>query len=562
MVETIKAAEKPLRDIFCDDYVFNIPPYQRPYSWTTEETGELIDDLMTASQTEGKPSELSPYFLGSIVLIKSPDAPEADVVDGQQRLTTLTILFAALRDMQTDEDTRRDIEIFIKQRGNRMLGTDDRSRLTIRDRDAIFFRKHIQDGTEIPFDETELTDAQRNIVQNRQYLATTLEELGKEACERLYQFSAQRCFLVVVEASDQASAYRVFSVLNNRGMDLSPTDILKADIIGAINQEKQEKYTDVWESLEDGLGRDAFGELFSHIRMIHRKQKMRGTLEAEFNEFVRPKERPVAFIDDELRPAAKAFQLIRKASHSGSEHSDAINRYLSGLHLLDNQDWLSPAVKFISNPGSNAEEIKRFLIELDRLAYSMFIRRENINNRLSRYGAILKAIEGGNDIYVEEHLALTSREQIETIKALDGPIYETSRTRKQILLRLDEALSDGTAKYNLPIIQIEHVLPQTPGVESEWLKSFSDEAERSEWTHRLANLVLLSRYKNASASNYDFERKKSKYFLVDDATPFVLTNQVTQETSWKPSILHVRQTQLLKALKKLWRLEDDGGAEV
>ncbi len=556
MVESIKAAEKPLRDIFCDDYIFNIPPYQRPYSWTIEEAGELLDDLVDATDETGKPAELSPYFLGSIVLIKSPDAPEADVVDGQQRLTTLTIMFSALRDMHQDADTRRDIEIFIKQRGNKMLGTDERPRLTIRDRDAGFFYDQIQADEHSEYDETELTDSQRNIVVNRDFLRSKLEQLGQDVCERLYQFAAQRCYLVVVEASDQASAYRVFSVLNNRGMDLSPTDILKADIIGAIDQNKQEKYTEVWESLEDGLGRDAFGDLFAHIRMIHRKQKMRGTLEAEFNEYVRPKERPVAFIDDELRPATKAFQMIRKASHHGTDYSTEINRYLSGLHLLDNQDWLPPAIKFISGSGVNAESIRNFLTGLDRLAYSMFIRRVNINDRLIRYGAILKAIDNQQDFYNDDLLGLSAKEQQETISALNGAIYETARTRKQILLRLDEALSDGTAKYDLPIIQIEHVLPQTPHAESEWIKNFPDEYVRFGWTHSLANLVLLSRYKNASAKNYDFEDKKSKYFLVEDSTPFVLTSQVIQEAEWTPSVLERRQERLMGALKKLWRLDN------
>src|SRR2546423_15250991 len=96
---TLEAAEKTLLDIFCDKYLFRIPSYQRPYAWTTEQTSELLDDITTACGESGEVANASPYFLGSIVLIKEPQASEADVVDGQQRLTTLTILLSVLRDL-------------------------------------------------------------------------------------------------------------------------------------------------------------------------------------------------------------------------------------------------------------------------------------------------------------------------------------------------------------------------------------------------------------------------------------------------------------------------------
>jgi uncharacterized protein with ParB-like and HNH nuclease domain len=96
---TIEASEKPILEIFCDKYLVRIPSYQRPYASTTEQTGELLDDILTASGDHGEVVEQSPYFLGSIVLIKDPQKAEADVVDGQQRLTTLTILLCVLRDL-------------------------------------------------------------------------------------------------------------------------------------------------------------------------------------------------------------------------------------------------------------------------------------------------------------------------------------------------------------------------------------------------------------------------------------------------------------------------------
>src|SRR5207244_8414282 len=93
----IHGSEYPIKKIFSDDFVFTIPLYQRAYAWTTEESEELFQDLMRAMDSyEASIDDLPPYFLGSIVLIKG-DEPLAEVIDGQQRLITLTMLLAALR---------------------------------------------------------------------------------------------------------------------------------------------------------------------------------------------------------------------------------------------------------------------------------------------------------------------------------------------------------------------------------------------------------------------------------------------------------------------------------
>lgn len=98
MTRTIVAHEQALAKVFSDDFVFRIPGYQRPYAWTTEQARELLDDLLAFMQAEsGAVEDMAPYFLGSIVLIKQEASPGADVVDGQQRLTTLTLLLSAIR---------------------------------------------------------------------------------------------------------------------------------------------------------------------------------------------------------------------------------------------------------------------------------------------------------------------------------------------------------------------------------------------------------------------------------------------------------------------------------
>src|ERR1700760_3860660 len=100
MTTKIEAHERTVGDIFSDLYQFEIPPYQRPYAWEEEQARELLIDLLDAMDNGDVSGGL--YFLGSIVLVKPPADSRARVIDGQQRLTTMTILLSVLRDLTTD----------------------------------------------------------------------------------------------------------------------------------------------------------------------------------------------------------------------------------------------------------------------------------------------------------------------------------------------------------------------------------------------------------------------------------------------------------------------------
>ena len=140
----IQGTERPIAKIFSDDYVFTVPNYQRPYAWTTEEAGELFDDLVTAMENGKKPvEELNPYFLGSVVLIKDDKRPDAQIVDGQQRLVTLVILLSAIRALVGPKQAG-DISKRIYEKGDTILETPNRYRVTVRQRDKDFFQKYLE----------------------------------------------------------------------------------------------------------------------------------------------------------------------------------------------------------------------------------------------------------------------------------------------------------------------------------------------------------------------------------------------------------------------------------
>lgn len=558
MAELLKAIQKRLKDVFSDDYMFTIPVYQRPYAWTTDQADDLLDDLQDAVKRDPD----APYFLGSIVLIKEDDTPDSDVVDGQQRLTTLTILFCVLREL-APENERDDLDTFIREKGHRLRGTQDRFRLRLGKRDAAFFASNVQENDALSSllaaDGPQQTDSRELIRRNAKHFRKELTRLNPAERRRLAEFIVQQCYLVVVTAADRESAYRIFAVMNDRGMDLSPTDILKADIIGETPASEQEHYGERWEQIEDGLGREAFRDLFAHIRMIYAKAKLRATLQADFGDKVLDElDEDEPFIEQVLEPYAAVYEVVTRASFESRRDAEDVNVCLRHLGLLDNFDWVPPAMAFFRRNEGNYEAILQFSRALERVAYGLFVRRANINERLGRYAEILRLIEADPAAsHSGRPLELHAEEKTAILEKLDAPIYSPySRVMRPLLLRLNSALSEAGVTYNYPTISIEHVLPQSPPPDSEWIRWFSDPDEREYWTHRLANLVLLTFRKNARASNFEFARKKKEYFGRNDVTSFPLTTQVLAQETWTPAVLEERQRSLISVLKTEWSLDD------
>ena len=561
MSQVIKAAEKNLVAVFGDQYLFHIPLYQRPYAWTTEQVDELLDDLLDAMKRDST----GPYFLGSIVLIKKEKEPSSAVVDGQQRLTTLTMILCVLRSLAHTNDEKVELDEFIRQRGSSIKGTRDQFRLCLRDRDQPFFEHYVQTSENIDqLDGTNrsgLTDIQRRIVDNMDRIVRALKPLPDEERTNLATFIVRHCYLVVVTATDRDSAYRIFSVMNDRGLDLSPTDILKAETIGGIQEEEQALYGEEWESIEERLGRDNFRDLFTHIRMIHLKTKMRQTLQADFSKHILTRSTGQEFIKGTLIPYARVYETVRYASYESTLYAEEVNKYLGFMTRIDNSDWIPPAMAFFYRNSRDYKRVATFTKDLERLAYGLFIVRANVNGRIKRYAQVLNAIESGTDLSLPDSpLQLRDSEKEFILQRLNGDIYRwVPIARRVLLLRLDSlvAESESGATYDRKIVTVEHVLPQNPMENSEWTEWFPDEEKRCEWTHRLANLVILSRRKNSRASNWDFQRKKTLYFQRNGVSVYPLTTQVVNESEWTPRVLERRQKVLVSRLAREWRLVGD-----
>lgn len=557
-MKQINAGEYPLRKIFSSDFQFKIPDYQRPYSWGTEQALQLLDDLEGALERDTD----EPYFLGSIVLVKDGASPEAEVIDGQQRLTTLSILFAILRDLTRNDQLASELSELVLEPGKILAGTKPRPRLMLRKRDADFFRDFVQSAGQIAAlgqlpDGALNTDAQKAIRDNVNALVTRIVTWPDAKRQELAAMMGTGTFLVVVSTPDLASAHRIFSVMNARGLDLTAADIFKATVIGDVHADEQAAYADKWEQEEQDLGRDGFAELFLHIRMIFAKERARRELLLEFDQQVLKEYLPgkgAQFVDEVLIPYSDAYERLITQNYPMVAGWEKVNGWLRRLVQLDNSDWRPPALWALKHHATEPIYLDRFLAQLETLAASMLIRRVYATPRATRYAELLRQLERGLGLDCPA-FSLDPGERAETLGRLNGEIYLVQPVRKYVLLRLDDMLANEPGvSYRHKMITVEHVLPQNPKSESQWMSDFTLD-DRQHWTHRLANLVLLNRAKNSEAQTFDFDKKKIKYFGgPNGVATFALTTGVMREVAWTPAVLEERQARLIGLLAGEWGL--------
>lgn len=566
----ITGKEYRISDIFTSEFEYHIPSYQRPYAWEKEQAETLFDDLFDFYKNQPKDDN---YFLGSIVLIKEDDVskPYSDVIDGQQRLTSLTIFLSVAASLSKEARSRSELEQYLSEPGRELIGLEPKPRLFLRSKEEEFFRHYIQ---EVRVDELLSykldnaifdTEAKKHIRINCQAFRDRLIqhfEPDSDDYKNFIRFILTRCYLISVMTPSQASAFRVFSVMNSRGLDLLPIDIFKADIIGEIPASLQNAYTQKWEDMENELTRQGFNELFVHIRMIYAKEKLREELVANFKKKVISKiQTSEDFIDNVLRPYCRAFNTIRNCDYSStSEKSAEINDTLKWLNRVFNYDWIPATLKFMLNHGNDSDYLLYFLKKMERLAACLMATGQDINKRINRYCQILDEMDARASHSLSaplQSIELTEEEKVSFIAVLNGNIYYmTSRYRNFIIQRLDSFVSDGAATYDEKVFTIEHVLPQTVDDDSEWASLWPDTEKRNLWLHKIANLVPLARRINSAAQNYDFNEKKDKYFKNSrtGTTSYNLTTQVLSIPVWSEEVVEARQKELMKVFKEKWEL--------
>lgn len=536
MAQKIESDKLFVKDVFQKWY--RIPEYQRPYVWGSDQVIELLDDVYRARQSNSD----SQYFLGSMVLKKSDKKDgttkyeEYDLLDGQQRLTTLYLITAVIRDLtpKNNETRIKTCRETIYQVANPDDNIPERNRIVfdIRDKVRDFVDEYIKaDGGTLKTSDLELLSkkADEDIsIRNMGSAILTIQTFFKNgnSIDEFFPYLRSNVLMIYVAAEELEDAFHLFTVMNSRGIKLRNSDILKAENLSKIPDAiKRTKYAKLWESIEEYFAED-FDNFLSHLRTVLVKQKAGYNLLKEYEdniyapkEFDRntktysPKaplltkgENTFVFIDQYYK---HYLALFNEDNYSLNNSFELYNQLTLMKFGLEADYWVAALLRYFNK--FKTDRLIEFLNLLDRKFSADWIIGLSPTDRIEKSNAIIKQIDECNDTQSLLSSAVFNIEIDDLKRVLTGGIYGR-RYARYLLLKLDLAFHGHTTKYAPPeTISIEHILPQTPDQTSQWITDF-DESAREKWTNRIGNLILLSRRKNTAQSNLDFILKKEKYF--------------------------------------------------
>lgn len=542
----MKAEESTVGHILTDQICYQIPSYQRPYSWKAENVQQLLEDVWEAYENRDEE-----YFIGSLITIEIEKGRRYDVVDGQQRLTTLNLILARLRDHVEDGAAKAVLGKRVLPR-NELTGETETPRLLLRRKDQNFFRRHVLDSQPLPSpsERSKLDAPQQRITENLETIDSYFGQKDQQTLKLLANYLLSKVYVVFVKTESLKSAYRLFNVLNARGMSLSNADLIKNTLFSKLgsDQSQSDELEDRWLELEEIVGIDMLDSFLSHHRTSLMAAKARGSLHEEYrsitDEFVGG---PFPFLDQVIR-SAKNFMRIWDC-----DFQDAASvRALNALWRVSYDEWIPPLLGYLNQPVRGLTEAE-FLGLLERITMQNWVRRLGRTARLTVYFKLISAIRAEKGAEDVNAIFIAHANNDEFINLLGGEVYGKPFDAA-VLLRLEEASQDDSVtKTYGGRLTIEHVLPQALK-DPYWIDRFSAETHGL-WLHRLGNLAMLCGSKNYKAQYFDFDRKKRIYLDRDKKVSFDLTKEICTLNEWSEDALKARQERLIVLAKATWSID-------
>jgi Protein of unknown function DUF262/Protein of unknown function (DUF1524) len=540
------------------DSKLRVPVYQRSFSWSTEEIDELLSDLWESfrrGETE--------YFLGSVVLTGGDAGPA--VVDGQQRLATISMIYAAIRDFLKREKDGRAGPFETQYLFSLNFKTEEiEPKLRLNEMDDGFFRAEVlaeKKGVNKP---TATADSHKRIRVGFQRVCAAVAKYAETSKNQVgilmewTEFLEKQAKVIVVSVPDEANAFVIFETLNDRGLDLSIADLLKNYVFGKSENridEARAAWLKATSALEGTGGDKRVATFIRHFWASKRGPTREKELYGDLKRSIKTKQSAVDFVV-ELADNARLYAAILNSDHElwHPLGTDARQHVLTLLNLRLEQYrplLLACIAKFSPN------ELKKAL----RLLVSWNVRL-----------LVVGGIGGGT---MERQYAVGGK------KVRDGEIKNSTDLAKWAIdfipgdAQFEGAFASATvsqaflARYYLQAIErslgneknpelvpntlekdvnLEHVLPQNAKLK-EWPK-FNEESAAGH-VKRIGNLTLLQADINNDGGNKPFAQKLAAY----KKSKLRLNESVATVAEWSPTAISTRQQKLAAFAVNTWPLK-------
>lgn len=574
--DKVKAKEHYIKDLLNDKFLFDIPDYQRAYSWNKDNLKQLIDDIMDSiglnKENNNVFEEYEPYFIGSIVLCskeyKDDGSGLYDVIDGQQRLTSIIILIATIRDLTKNEAYKNILSSLIYQKPNELMGIKESIRVRVRGKEAEFFKKYVltDGGTDLvnEIDEKEISEAKQNMLNAiRTFKEVFVDENGGVLESKLDEFTKyflQKVVVVVITTDSFTSAFRLFNVINARGLPLTNADLLKSENLRVISEDKRNIYTDMWENIEQELGKDKLEQIIGFMRTMKQNRKATATVYEEFSKKIfvsEPDYIGVNFVEHlkEIKDLYNKYineGNIELSSKDNSIYYQNLVRIMRDFIPYD--EWMVALIKFIEK-FKNDEDILEFLKVLEKRIVIDWVNGNSFADRLARVYKILEVIDSSSSLeeIKKSNVFISDLERTTAYfrNSLDDiEFYSKGRmlVPKYILIRLDMEKRNGEILDYTNKIMLEHILPRN-AKDAYWTTNFTVD-ERKNWCNKLGNLVIINGTKNTKLNNKAFAEKVEQY--LSKKSDFEITKEVLALNDWKIESVAGRQESLMNRALNLW----------
>lgn len=539
--DKIEAVVSNLDDILVKKKnLYQIPNYQRPYSWDVNQISELVDDLTIAYTDDQDKS----YFCGSLVLVRNSNSTRYDVIDGQQRITTFIIMACVLRDVYGNQlgDQAKD---FVDDSIRTKYDNEDKLKFLTDANHQTKFQQTVLDGIDFstsPGDNQYLKNAKcmKNVFSDK-------FEKNEICVTKFVEWVFEKVVLTMIVCPSEDSAIRIFDVLNSRGIPLSHVDILKAWLMTSLSEDDRNSFAATWYQITQHLeycDLSMEGMLFVYLNYKDAPNtKLR--LDKALKKIFEIEEMASLKIVHELHEFSKSYSatLLEEEKHV------YCLRYLT--HEIYWNSILVTA-RFTKYP-----QIKELRSVLVAFYYQHFIAGSYVTRIKQVSLNIIKAVKAKQSIdeiketFLKNLINYGVTPQFhEELRGND--VYNKKWIRPLLLLLNYFATDDSAIKYVEPKreIHVEHVLPQTP--DDAWRKKFPDDTDKTieKWENSLANLTLLSGNKNSQASNHSFAKKQDVY-LGETASSFIITQKIANDfNNWNVKSLKKRKECLLNSITK------------
>ena len=553
----MKASEKKIKDLFSEAKTFfAIPVYQRDYNWQEKHCKQLFEDILNV----GKDIDITSHFIGSIVYIHEGvygiGEKEFYVIDGQQRMITITLLHIALYHRLKESKEEYADEIYELYLVNKFSKRDIKLKLLPPEENLNILNKILEENWE------ELEEYQdRNIVKNYKFFKEIISNYSNEEIEYLLAGLDKIIYVDIALEKDKDDPQKIFESLNSTGLDLSQGDLIRNYILMDLEREKQNLvYKNLWLPIENNckisLGNEIKNYVSDFIRdyltLKNGKIPSKPKVFEEFKEFYDKNN------DEQLEDIKNFSEEYSHIIKPNTEKDKDIRKELENLKVLD-QTVINTFLIGILRDYRKNKIVKNEILEILKLLQSYIWRRfitEKPSNALNKiFQGMYLRISKDQKYYksLEESLLNqdfpTDDELKEALKTKN--VYKDKEKLRYVFKELENYNHNELIDFENEKITIEHIFPQKPN--KSWKEKYSDYEleEMKTFKDTISNLTLTG--SNANLGNKSFLEKRNDDIHGYKNSKLYLNKYLSKLNEWNLSAMEGRFEELFKNIVKVWK---------